>query len=132
MYFFVSLNYSVTLLPPLPQWSVTWKTRTSGSVEMHILKQSFSSGTWTQPDLPPVELSSPQTQNTSVLLFGHMNEVLQFVFHIIILWYKQQENQMMEVMDLIKCFYSTFIHYFLIKLVDKYFYMFISEYTFTA
>lgn len=39
---------------------------------------------------------------------------------------------MMEVMDLIKCFYSTFIHYFLIKLVDKYFYMFISEYMFTA
>lgn len=39
---------------------------------------------------------------------------------------------MMEVMDLIKCFYSTFIPYFLIKLVDKYFYMFISEYTFTV
>lgn len=39
---------------------------------------------------------------------------------------------MMEVMDLIKCFYATFIHYFLIKLVDKYFYMFISEYMFTA
>lgn len=37
----------------------------------------------------------------------------------------------MEKMDLIKCFYSTFIHYFLIQLVDKYFYMFISEYVFT-
>lgn len=34
---------------------------------------------------------------------------------------------MMEVMDLIKCFYSTFIHYFLIGLVIKYFYMFISD-----
>ena len=39
---------------------------------------------------------------------------------------------MMEVMDLIKCFYSTFIHYFLINLVIKYFYMFISEFVFTA
>lgn len=39
---------------------------------------------------------------------------------------------MMEVMDLIKRFYSTFIHYFLIKLVDKYFYMFVSEFKFTA
>lgn len=26
----------------------------------------------------------------------------------------------------------TFIHYFLIKLVDKYFYMFVSEYALTA
>lgn len=39
---------------------------------------------------------------------------------------------MIEVMDLIKCFYSTFIHYFLNKLVNEYFYMFISEYMFTA
>lgn len=38
----------------------------------------------------------------------------------------------MGLMNLIKYFYSTFIHYFLIKPVDEYFYMFISKYMFTA
>ena len=31
----------------------------------------------------------------------------------------------MEVTELTQCFFSTFIHYFLIKLANRYFYMFI-------
>lgn len=86
---FVSLNYSVPKLFSPPNDLSAGKP---GQVEDAHRKTAVLQWDMNSADLPPVELSSPQTQNTllpslstSVLLFRHTNEVLQFDFHIIIL-----------------------------------------------
>lgn len=106
------------------------KPEQAEAFEGHIVGPPAGSRAWSHTRKSLITENRTRRLLLSVsVMFCRSVEVLQFVSRIFILYYEQ--DQMIELMDLIKYFYSTFIHYFLIKPVE-YFYMFISQYTFTV
>lgn len=91
-------------------------------------QKSISTGTWTQQGCHLRSCHHTTITNhvlpTSLLYCSFFGISRSCNLNQIITWWKSW--------TWLKCFYSTFIHYFLIKLLNEYFYMFISEYIFTA